>query len=190
MSIIEFGRDVFGVDPPAAPTPGQTYYHSPEQKKAFLARYYHDILTGRRRPPPPPPKLGASRPSAPSGGGGGGSLNISQTVDAAKQVPGVANAVSSVLSSLGSGLSNSDVDPNVSANVSINGEFFDDELTWPGHRHYSSIGSYSTGPVGGLDPFPNAEFGDEGNYVTFGDGMGFEEHFMCASNQLPAMVRG
>jgi hypothetical protein len=89
----------------------------------------------------------------------------------------------SALSSLASGLSNGDVDPNVSADVSINGEFFDDELTWPGHRHYTYLWPYHTSPLGAQDPFTNADFGAE-------DSMGFDETFMSASNQLPALIFG
>ena len=94
----------------------------------------------------------------------------------------------SALSSLASGLSNGDVDPNVSADASINGEFFDDELTWPGHRHYTYMWPYKTSPLGAQDPFTNADFGVEDSKAS--DSMGFDEYFMCASNQLPAMLRG
>jgi hypothetical protein len=111
----------------------------------------------------------------------------------------------SALSSLASGLSNGDVDPNVSADVSINGEFFDDELSWPGHRHYTYLGPYHTSPLGTQDPFTNADFGADmqvsvldphdgrmyrGKLSAEDDGMGFDETFMCASNQLIAPIYG
>jgi hypothetical protein len=47
---------------------------------------------------------------------------------------------------------------------------------------------YKTSPLGAQDPFTNADFGVEDSKAS--DSMGFDEYFMCASNQLPAMLRG
>jgi hypothetical protein len=178
-----FGGDIFGVAAPSSDIPDMPPGLTQPQKRLWLARYYRQIMSGQRPPPPPPrKKVGAPVAVGGSSGGSGGpsAPNFSQAVNVAKQVPGMVNAAKSgfsALSSLASGLSNGDVDPNVSADASINGEFFDDELTWPGHRHYTYMWPYKTGPLGAEDPFTNADFG-------------FEEYFMCASNQLPAMVRG
>lgn len=176
-----FGADSFGGLPPAASDiPDMPAGMTQPQKRLWLARYYRQIMNGQRPPPPPPPKRRA--PSAPSGGGNANvsGPNLAQMVNTAKQVPGMVNAAKSgmsVLNSLASGLSNGDVDPNVSADASINGEFFDDELSWPGHRHYTYVWPYKTSPLGAQDPFTNADFG-------------FDETFMCASNQMPAMIFG
>jgi hypothetical protein len=183
-----FGADSFGGLPLASSDiPDMPVGLTQPQKRLWLARYYRQIMSGQRPPPPPPRK----RPAVPASSSGGGSRNVSapnlaQIVSTAKQVPGMVNAAQSglsALSNLASGLSNGDVEPNVSADVSINGEFFDDELTWPGHRHYTYMWPYKTSPLGAQDPFTNADFGVE-------DGMGFDETFMCASNQLPAMIFG
>jgi hypothetical protein len=193
---VSFGADSFGYV--ATDTPdvqGMPAGMNPTQKRLWYARYYREVILGQRPPPPAPPKarsnssvsVAAPRGGMTSGSGGGPAApNLSQIAGMAKQIPSAVNAAKSgfsALSSLASGLSNGDVDPNVSADVSINGEFFDDELTWPGHRHYTHLYPFKTGPLGAQDPFTNADFGAE-------DGMGFDETFMCASNQLPAMIFG
>lgn len=208
---VSFGSDSFGGLPLASSDiPDMPAGLTQPQKRLWLARYYRQIMSGQRPPPPPPRK----RPAAPtSSSSGGGSRNVSgpnlaQIVSTAKQVPGMVNAAQSglsALSNLASGLSNGDVDPNVSADVSINGEFFDDELTWPGHRHYTYMWPYKTSPLGAQDPFTNAEFGADmevsvldphdgrtyrGKLSAEDDGMGFDETFMSASNQLPALIFG
>ena len=190
---VSFGADSFGGLPSATfDIPDMPVGLTQPQKRLWLARYYRQIMSGQRPPPPPPRK----RPAAPTSSPSGGSRNVSgpnlaQIVSTAKQVPGMVNAAQSglsALSNLASGLSNGDVDPNVSADASINGEFFDDELTWPGHRHYTYMWPYKTSPLGAQDPFTNADFGVEDSKAS--DSMGFDEYFMCASNQLPAMLRG
>jgi hypothetical protein len=187
-----FGADSFGGLPSASTDiPDMPAGLTQPQKRLWLARYYRQIMSGQRPPPPPPRRVGA--PPAPGGSQPNFSpTNVSQAINIAKQVPGMVNAAQSgisALSSLASGLSNGDVDPNVSSDASINGEFFDDELSWPGHRHYTYMWPYKTSPLGAQDPFTNAEFGDDGSTKN-SDSMGFDEHFMCASNQLPAMIRG
>ena len=205
---VSFGADSFGGLPSAAvDIPDMPAGLTQPQKRLWLTRYYKEIMTGVRPPPPPPRK----RPAPPSPNGGNVNVsapNLAQITSVAKQVPGMVNAAKSgfsALSSLASGLSNGDVDPNVSADVSINGEFFDDELTWPGHRHYTYMWPYKTSPLGAQDPFTNAEFGADmevsvldphdgrtyrGKLSAEDDGMGFDETFMSASNQLPALIFG
>ena len=207
-----FGADSFGGLPLASSDiPDMPVGLTQPQKRLWLARYYRQIMSGQR-PPPPPPRARSAGGGAPAAPGGGprnvSGPNLAQIVSTAKQVPGMVNAAQSgfsALSSLASGLSNGDVDPNVSADASINGEFFDDELTWPGHRHYTYMWPYKTSPLGAQDPFTNAEFGADmevsvldphdgrtyrGKLSAEDDGMGFDETFMSASNQLPALIFG